>query len=100
MGEVYEATLVREQERLAREEAAREAEIAEIKREVKQQRMRWDTANSDDEGGGAESEAVAQDQARRNDVLSAVLAEVQKVNDTSYRPQLITRLGEHQSERG
>ena len=44
------------------------------------ERKRWDGVYSDEEGDGAETEAVFKDQRRRNDVIQAVLDEVTKTN--------------------
>merc|ERR1712083_1006790 len=77
---VYEETLKEEQAKKAVEEAARDWEIKEIQREIEEERKKWDAAWSDDEGEGAESEAVFKDQKRRETVLQAVIDEVKKAN--------------------
>ena len=63
-----------------REQAAIDWEISEIQKEIAEERKKWDGVYSDEEGDGAESEAIFKDQKRRNDVLQAVLDEVQKTN--------------------
>jgi len=78
--EVYEEKLKEEQAKKAVEEAARDWEIKEIQREIEEERKKWDAAWSDDEGEGAESEAVFKDQKRRETVLQAVIDEVKKAN--------------------
>ena len=70
----------REKEMKEREQAALDWEIQEIQKEIEEERKRWDGVYSDEEGEGAETEAIFQDQKRRNDVLQAVLDEVQKTN--------------------
>lgn len=70
----------REKEMKEREQAALDWEIQEIQKEIEEERKRWDGVYSDEEGEGAETEAIFQDQKRRNDVLQAVLDEVQKKN--------------------
>jgi len=77
---VYEETLKAEQAKKATEEAARDWEIREIQREIEEERRKWDAAWSDDEGEGAESEAVFKDQKRRASVLQQVIDEVKKTN--------------------
>jgi len=77
---VYEESLKEEQEKKVREEAARDWEIREIQREIEDERKKWDAAWSDDEGEGAETEAVSKDQKRRRNVLQAVIDEVAKAN--------------------
>ena len=62
------------------EQAAIDWEISEIQKEIAEERKKWDGVYSDEEGDGAESEAIFKDQKRRNDVLQAVLDEVQKTN--------------------
>ena len=70
----------REKEQKEREQAALDWEIAEIQKEIEDERKRWDGVWSDEEGDGAETEAIFKDQKRRNDVIQAVLDEVQKTN--------------------
>jgi len=70
----------RDKEIKEREQAALDWEIKEIQKEIEEERKRWDGVYSDEEGDGAETEAIFQDQKRRNDVLQAVLDEVQKTN--------------------
>ena len=70
----------REKEQKDREQAALDWEIAEIQKEIEDERKRWDGVWSDEEGDGAETEAIFKDQKRRNDVIQAVLDEVQKTN--------------------
>lgn len=77
---IYEESLKEEQAKKAMEEAARDWEIQEIQREIEDERKKWDAAWSDDEGEGAESEAVCKDQKRRVNVLQAVIDEVKKAN--------------------
>ena len=55
-------------------------EIREIQKDIEEERKRWDGVYSDEEGDGAETEAVFKDQTRRNDVIQAVLDEVTKTN--------------------
>ena len=55
-------------------------EIREIQKDIEEERKRWDGVYSDEEGDGAETEAVFKDQRRRNDVIQAVLDEVTKTN--------------------
>jgi len=73
----------REKEMKEREQAALDWEIQEIQKEIEEERKRWDGVYSDEEGEGAETEAIFQDQKRRNDVLQAVLDEVQKKNKSA-----------------
>jgi len=77
---VYEEKLKEEQAKKALEEATRDWEIKEIQREIEDERKKWDAVWSDDEGEGAESEAVLKDQDRRGNVLQAVINEVKKAN--------------------
>ena len=71
----------RQQEAEAREQAVIDWEISEIQKEIADERKRWDGVWSDEEDGeGAETEAINKDQKRRNDVIQAVLDEVQKKN--------------------
>jgi len=77
---IYDEKLKEEQAKKAVEEAARDWEIREIQREIEEERKKWDAAWSDDEGEGAESEAVFKDQKRRETVLQAVIDEVKKAN--------------------
>ena len=60
--------------------AALDWKIREIQKDIEQERKRWDGVYSDEEGDGAETEAVFKDQRRRNDVIQAVLDEVTKTN--------------------
>jgi len=81
----YVQLLVADQQRRQRDAEAREQavlnwEISEIQKEISDERRRWDGVWSDEEGDGAETEAVNKDQKRRNDVIQAVLDEVQKKN--------------------
>merc|ERR550519_1424714 len=77
--EVYEEKLKEEQAKKAMEEAARDWEIKEIQKEIEDERKKWDVAWSDDEGEGAETDAVFNDKKRRKNVLQAVIDEVAKV---------------------
>jgi len=77
---IYEEKLKEEQAKKAVEEAARDWEIREIQREIEEERKKWDAVWSDDEGEGAETEAVFKDQKRRESVLQAVIDEVKKAN--------------------
>jgi len=77
---VYEESLKAEQAKKEIEEAALNWEIKEIQREIEEERKKWDAVWSDDEGEGAESEAVYKDQKRRASVLQAVIDEVKKTN--------------------
>lgn len=61
-------------------QAALDWEIREIQKDIEEERKRWDGVYSDEEGDGAETEAVFKDQRRRNDVIQAVLDEVTKTN--------------------
>lgn len=61
-------------------QAALDWEIREIQKDIEVERKRWDGVYSDEEGDGAETEAVFKDQRRRNDVIQAVLDEVTKTN--------------------
>ena len=61
-------------------QAALDCEIREIQKEIEDERKKWDGVWSDDEGEGAETEAIFKDQKRRNDVLQAVIDEVNKTN--------------------
>jgi len=70
----------KEKEQKEREQAALDWEIREIQKEIEDERKRWDGVWSDEEGDGAETEAIFNDQKRRNDVIQAVLDEVQKTN--------------------
>ena len=70
----------RDQELKEKEQAALDWEIREIQNEIQEERKKWDGVWSDDEGDGAETEAIFQDQKRRNDVLQAVINEVNKTN--------------------
>ena len=70
----------RDQELKEKEQAALDWEIREIQNEIGEERKKWDGVWSDDEGDGAETEAIFQDQKRRNDVLQAVINEVNKTN--------------------
>lgn len=70
----------RDQELKEKEQAALDWEIREIQNEIEDERKKWDGVWSDDEGDGAETEAIFQDQKRRNDVLQAVINEVNKTN--------------------
>lgn len=70
----------RDQELKEKEQAALDWEIREIQNEIEEERKKWDGVWSDDEGDGAETEAIFQDQKRRNDVLQAVINEVNKTN--------------------
>jgi len=71
----------RQQDAEAREQAVIDWEISEIQKEIADERKRWDGVWSDEEEGeGAETEAINKDQKRRNDVIQAVLDEVQKKN--------------------
>ena len=78
--ELFAQQLQREKERKAAEEEALNWEIREIQKEIAEERKKWEGAWSDDEGEGAESEAIFHDQKRRNDVLQAVIDEVEKSN--------------------
>ena len=49
-----------------------------VRPQMERWRIRW--VNGGDEGEGAESEAIFHDQKRRNDVLQAVIDEVEKSN--------------------
>lgn len=70
----------RDRERKEAEQAALDWEIREIQNEIGEERKKWDGVWSDDEGDGAETEAIFRDQKRRNDVLQAVINEVNKSN--------------------
>ena len=70
----------RDQELKEKEQAALDWEIREIQNEIQEERKKWDGVWSDDEGDGAETEAIFQDQKRRNEVLQAVINEVNKTN--------------------
>ena len=61
-------------------QAALDWEIREIQNEIEEERKKWDGVWSDDEGDGAETEAIFKDQKRRNEVLQAVINEVNKSN--------------------
>jgi len=94
---VYEVSLKKEKEKNAREEAARDWEIKEIQREIEEERKKWEGAWSDDEGEGAETEAVSKDQNRRRDVLQAVIDEVAKTNkkpEETTKDRVNTKQGE------
>jgi len=94
---VYEESLKKEKEQKAREEAARDWEIKEIQREIEEERKKWEGAWSDDEGEGAETEAVHKDQKRRRDVLQAVIDEVAKANkkpEETTKDRVHTKQGE------
>lgn len=75
--------LVREKDKATQEQSALDWEIREIQKEIAEERKKWDGVWSDEEGDGAESQAIFQDQQRRNDVLQAVIAEVEKTNKKS-----------------
>ena len=79
---------IREQERKEREQAALDWEIREIQKDIEEERKRWDGVWSDEEGEGAETEAIFKDQKRRNDVLQAVIDEVQKTNKKDEESKL------------
>ena len=81
--ELYAQQLKREEEKKAREQAALEWEVREIQKEIAEERKKWEGVWSDEEGEGAETEAIFHDQKRRNDVLQAVIAEVEKSNKKS-----------------
>ena len=81
--ELFAQQLAREQHKAAQEQAALDWEIQEIQKEIAEERKKWDGVWSDEEGEGAESQAIFQDQQRRNDVLQAVIAEVEKTNKKS-----------------
>ena len=81
--QLFAQQLAREKDKAAREQAALDWEIREIQKEIAEERQRWDGVWSDEEGEGAESQAVFHDQKRRNDVLQAVIAEVEKTNKKS-----------------
>jgi len=94
---IYEESLKEEQAKKALEEAARDWEIKEIQREIEEERKKWDAVWSDDEGEGAESEAVCKDQKRRVNVLQAVIDEVKKANkkpEEESKVQQFTKKGE------
>jgi len=94
---IYEESLKEEQAKKAMEEAARDWEIREIQREIEDERKKWDAVWSDDEGEGAESEAVCKDQKRRVNVLQAVIDEVKKANkkpEEDSKVQQFTKKGE------
>lgn len=78
--ELFAQQLKREKEKKAREQAALEWEVREIQKEIADERKKWEGVWSDEEGEGAETEAIFQDQKRRNDVLQAVIDEVEKSN--------------------
>ena len=78
--ELFAQQLKREKEKKAAEEAALDWEIREIQKEIADERKKWEGVWSDDEGEGAETEAIFKDQKRRNDVLQAVIDEVNKTN--------------------
>ena len=81
--QLFAQQLAREKDKAAREEAALNWEIREIQKEIAEERKRWDGVWSDEEGEGAESQAIFHDQKRRNDVLQAVIDEVEKTNKKS-----------------
>ena len=78
--QLFAQQLAREKDKAAREQAALDWEIREIQKEISEERQKWDGVWSDEEGEGAESQAIFHDQKRRNDVLQAVIAEVEKTN--------------------
>jgi len=78
--QLVEAEKRREKDKADREQAALDWEIREIQKDIEEERKRWDGVYSDEEGDGAETEAVFKDQRRRNDVIQAVLDEVTKTN--------------------
>ena len=81
--QMFAQQLAREKDKAAREQAALDWEIREIQKEIAEERQKWDGVWSDEEGEGAESQAIFHDQKRRNDVLQAVIAEVEKTNKKS-----------------
>ena len=81
--QLFAQQLAREKDKAAREEAALNWEIREIQKEIAEERKRWDGVWSDEEGEGAESQAIFHDQKRRNDALQAVIDEVEKTNKKS-----------------
>eukprot|EP00092_Neocalanus_flemingeri_P014107 GFUD01015216.1.p1 GENE.GFUD01015216.1~~GFUD01015216.1.p1 ORF type:complete len:279 (+),score=111.96 GFUD01015216.1:42-878(+) len=93
---VYEKSLKEEQEKKVREEAARDWEIKEIQKEIEDERKKWDAVWSDDEGEGAETEAVFKDQKRKVNVLQAVIDEVAKANK---KPEEDVKVHTKQGER-
>merc|ERR1719273_126605 len=81
--ELFAQQLAREKDKTAQEQAALDWEIREIQKEIAEERQKWDGVWSDEEGEGAESQAIFQDQKRRTEVLQAVIAEVEKTNKKS-----------------
>ena len=81
--QMFAQQLAREKDKAAQEQAALDWEIREIQNEIAEERKKWDGVWSDEEGEGAESQAIFQDQQRRNDVLQAVIDEVEKTNKKS-----------------
>ena len=78
--QLFAQQLKREEEKKKAEQAALDWEIREIQKEIAEERKKWDGVWSDEEGEGAETAAVYQDQKRRNEVLQAVIDEVEKSN--------------------
>lgn len=74
----YENSLHKAKEEQKREKMALDWEVAEIQREISNERKTWEAVYSDDEGAGAETEAVVRDLERRKKNIEAVVKEVIK----------------------